>query len=213
MHSNKSGSQYVVTHSFLLSHHTTPQTCVPTGIEMIGCRKEWQWSKHYHSSRTDVVQSPHNPSASILHVVVPMAVIERKFAVEAAYQIPGWCWPVELGVLYDVAERSKFHIEIGSFCGKSFFPFVCGMQPNSRAICIDPIVLIGPNYVAPSEAWVAGVLSTTINELRRLRPDVEISHCREHSLAASPQAATVGRTSRHDLHRRGPQFCRSDSRH
>ena len=114
-----------------------------------------------------------------------MAVVDRKFAVEAAYQIPGWCWPVELGFLYDLAARSRFHIEIGCYCGKSLFPFVCGMPESSRALCIDPLVIVGCDSGMPSNEWITAVLNATISELRRLRPSCSIKHVREHSLAAS----------------------------
>ena len=60
------------------------------------------------------------------------------------------------------------------------------MPAKARAICIDPIVLIGgPTHMAPSADWVLGVLNQTLAELRRLRPDIEIIHLREHSLAAA----------------------------
>lgn len=87
--------------------------------------------------------------------------------VQRAYQIPGWAWPMELGVLWDELSSSKSHLEVGTFCGKSLLVSACAMPPESKLVWVDPLLTWG-NMV--SQEWIHTVLHATLDEIQRLVP-------------------------------------------
>lgn len=85
--------------------------------------------------------------------------------VQKAYQIPGWAWPTELGILWDELSASKSHLEVGTFCGKSLLVSACAMPPESRLVWVDPLISWG-NMV--SADWIHSVLHATLAEIDSL---------------------------------------------
>jgi len=115
-------------------------------------------------------------------------MLDRQKAVESCYLIPGWCWPVELGAIYDtIAERKpQTHVEVGSFCGRSLFAAAAAMPDKGQLIAIEPFIywdnlqnhLLGLN-------WWKQVFNTTLNSIRSHRPDLEIVHLELPSIKAA----------------------------
>lgn len=118
-----------------------------------------------------------------------MKVIDRQRAVEACYLIPGWCYPRELGALYDLFAGSTLHVELGTFCGKSLFVTGQTMADRGLLICVDPLDFASPgdHYHIPSADWVERVLGATTIELCLQRPDLVIKKWRTLSLDAARQ--------------------------
>ncbi len=56
--------------------------------------------------------------------------VARSRIISACYAIPGQCWPVELGWLFDELQHSKAHVEVGSYCGRSLLASCGGMQES-----------------------------------------------------------------------------------
>jgi hypothetical protein len=92
------------------------------------------------------------------------AIKYRANVIAAAYVIPGWMWPIELGWLFDMFAASRSHLEVGSFCGKSLFVTACGMGQQARAnkqcISVDPL-----GDSAAGGTWEAAVLKATCDEI------------------------------------------------
>lgn len=61
----------------------------------------------------------------------------KDLTLKKCYSIPGWCWPTELGWLFDTAKRSRSHIEIGTCCGRSLLATARGMPEGSRIVAVD----------------------------------------------------------------------------
>lgn len=66
-----------------------------------------------------------------------MDLSARDRRMHECYQIPGWMWPVEMGWLYDRFAKSKVHIEVGVFCGKSMWATTGGMSKDAKFYGID----------------------------------------------------------------------------
>jgi hypothetical protein len=116
-----------------------------------------------------------------------MPQVDRKRAIEACYLIPGWCFPMELGFIYDLVHGSRLHVELGSFCGRSMYAAVAAMAHGARAIAIDPLsyVLPSADFPLPSSHWPVAVWEATRDAMRAVRPDVTIEHVPKTSLDAA----------------------------
>jgi len=111
--------------------------------------------------------------------------MHRKEAVEKSYIIPGWTWPSELVWLYDNIQRSKLHVEVGSFCGRSLFASTAGMAPGSKVWSVDMIQDRGACARLPSDSWCLAVFQITLSALQRANPGTEYVVLNEGSLAAA----------------------------
>jgi hypothetical protein len=110
--------------------------------------------------------------------------------IEAAYQIPGWLWPRECFALYELAAKSRCHVEIGSYCGKSLWVFAHGMPKGSVIHTIDPHDYkeyneIVPGFSTPSKTWAADVFAITVRALQISRPDLIIEHHTSYSMSVA----------------------------
>jgi hypothetical protein len=124
------------------------------------------------------------------------SVSERQLAIQACYTIPGWCFPRELGAIYDLCHGSTLHVEIGTYCGRSLFAAVKSMAAG-RAIAIDPMEFEAKQslYPTPSEDWPRDVLAATLRALRRHRPDVAVELWQEPAFDAARRHDLSGITS------------------
>jgi len=111
---------------------------------------------------------------------------------QAAWQIPGWCWPRELDTLHRLAEEvnSKCHIEVGVFCGKSLWATANAMTSNSTLHLIDPMehewgIHHLPGFGLPSNEWATEVLEATLRALHKKRPDLEFKFHKMAGLTAA----------------------------
>jgi hypothetical protein len=113
--------------------------------------------------------------------------VERKQAIEACYIIPGWCFPTELGAIYDMVGRSRLHVELGTFCGRSLFAAVAALAADARVVAIDPLKFTCPSaeFPLPSAKWPAAVWQATLAAIREVRPDVVVEHWAKPSLDAA----------------------------
>jgi len=115
-------------------------------------------------------------------------MLDRKKTVESSYLIPGWCWPVELGAIYDVITQKKprTHVEVGSFCGKSLFVAAGAMPVGGRLITIEPFIEWDTvSLHMPSIHWWKQVFNTTLDSIKNHRPDLEILHLQMKSSHAA----------------------------
>ena len=101
-------------------------------------------------------------------------MIERHECVSACYEIPGLTWPSELCWLYDTCSKSKFHAEIGTYCGRSLMASCGGMSRDAFVVSIDN------DCEAIHPEWVKAVRHAT---LRRIQP--EVVEVNSDSLAAA----------------------------
>jgi cephalosporin hydroxylase len=108
-----------------------------------------------------------------------MPAIERQRAVESSYLIPGWCWPTELGALYDLLGDSTYHVDVGTFCGKSLYIAALAMPEGAQAWGVDAMVYHGH---APSMTWVQHVLEQTLAVAREQRRDVAVGWIKDDHL-------------------------------
>lgn len=111
-------------------------------------------------------------------------MIERHRAVTACYPIPGWCWPQELGAIYDLCRLSTCHVEIGSYCGRSFYAACASLEDKSQATAIEPLLLDDCGE-QPAPGWVLASLQATLNAVGAVRPDLRIEHWQTDSLVAA----------------------------
>jgi cephalosporin hydroxylase len=107
---------------------------------------------------------------------------DRQRSVESAYLIPGWAWPNELGVLWDMLGRSRLHVEVGAFCGKSLFMAAMSVPDGARVVGVDAMV---PHPHVPSMAWAENVLEETLTDARTKRPLVDVSWLKLDHLEAA----------------------------
>jgi hypothetical protein len=111
--------------------------------------------------------------------------MNRREAIERAYQIPGMCWPVELGALYDLFSGSTCHIEVGSFCGRSLFTSAMALGQDAKLHVVESFTgCIGESGSMPTPCpdWIPSVFIATIHAIQVHRPDIEITIHRESSL-------------------------------
>lgn len=57
--------------------------------------------------------------------------------IQLCYLVPGQTWPVELGWLLHNLQQSRFHAEIGTFCGRSLLASCGGMRKRAKVFSID----------------------------------------------------------------------------
>lgn len=113
-----------------------------------------------------------------------MKQLDRHQAVTACYQIPGWCWPRELGVIYDVCRLGRCHVEVGSYCGRSLYAACAALDDGAMATAVEPLLLEDCGQ-QPSPTWVPAVLRSTLNAIGEVRPDLAIDHWQTDSLDAA----------------------------
>lgn len=85
--------------------------------------------------------------------------------IDKAIMIPGMTWPRELHALAALFQHSEYHIEVGSFCGRSAYATAAGMHRTTqtkRLYLVDDISLIP---LVPSQEWCYQVLNNTIREI------------------------------------------------
>jgi len=115
-------------------------------------------------------------------------MLDREASVCKCYLIPGWCWPAELGAIYDlIAERQPMvHVEIGSFCGKSLFVTAAAMPPGSTLYSVEPFIYLESlkNHI-PGEVWWRKLYQATLESIRTHRPDIELIHLEKTSIEAA----------------------------
>lgn len=111
-------------------------------------------------------------------------MIDRNQAVTACYPIPGWCWPVELGAIYDLCKGSRCHVEVGSYCGRSFYAACSSLAERAMATAVEPMMLQDCGQ-QPSQGWALSVLRATLNAIAEVRPDLKLEHWQTDSLDAA----------------------------
>jgi len=109
-------------------------------------------------------------------------------SLQIAYNIPGEMWPSELVWLYHNLEKSKVHVEIGTFCGRSMFATCAGMKKESKVICVDANL----GYTAPV-SWIQNVRKSTI-EMAKSLTGVEVQLIESYSLDAARSVHNSGQT-------------------
>lgn len=101
--------------------------------------------------------------------------MNRHDAVVRCYQIPGMCWPAELGALYDLFAGSRRHVEIGSFCGRSLFVTAMTLSTDAELFAVEPFIGCEVDqFPLPSKCWQRGVLNLTIDAIHHHRPDIRV---------------------------------------
>lgn len=75
----------------------------------------------------------------------------------AAYQIPGWLWPIEQGWLAKAFPCSLHHVEIGVFCGRSLWCSCASMPVGASVVAVDDF-----SGCAMGADWQRAVLDATI---------------------------------------------------
>jgi len=113
--------------------------------------------------------------------------MSRREAIERAYQIPGMCWPVELGSLYDLFVGSTLHVEVGSFCGRSLFTSAMALGENATLYVVESFTGCSGeagSMPVPSDGWIRGVLGLTIDAIQNHRPDLTIIQTEKPSIEA-----------------------------
>ena len=74
-----------------------------------------------------------------------------------ANAIPGWMWPEELNWLYSFFAKSRRHVEIGTYCGRSLLMTCAGFKQRCNVIAVDDFSIADatPN-------WTKAVCQATI---------------------------------------------------
>lgn len=113
-----------------------------------------------------------------------MSAVERQRAIDSCFVIPGWCFPRELGAIYDLVCGSRLHVELGSFCGRSMYVAVAALAKGGKAIAVDPMKFEYPNAdpPVPSADWPAAVWQATCAAMKQIRTDVSVEHIAKPSL-------------------------------
>lgn len=109
----------------------------------------------------------------------------RQQVIQQCYQIPGQCWPVELGWLYDTFGRSRSHVEIGTYCGKSLYASCAGMEAGSRVVSVDNR---STGWSLVDAGWIAAVHDATM----KLLGHVELHDLDLHSIDAARHCDAAG---------------------
>lgn len=111
--------------------------------------------------------------------------MKRSEAVARCYQIPGMCWPTELGVLWDLFHGTTRHVEIGMYCGRSLFVTAMTAAEGAEIISIDPLTPCDQEkWPMPSPNWQRSILRATLNAIRHHRPDIVLKHLEQTSVDA-----------------------------
>lgn len=106
-------------------------------------------------------------------------------AVRRAYQIPGMCWPSELGALYRLFRGSLRHVEVGSFCGRSLFVTAMALGRDAELLAVEPFIgCEADEFPLPSAKWQRNTLYTTIEAIKEHRPDIQLQVIEAKSLDA-----------------------------
>jgi hypothetical protein len=108
-------------------------------------------------------------------------------AVEIAYSIPGQTWPSELRWLSSAFSESQLHVEVGVFCGQSFFVSCLGLPLNATAVAVD---LCDPSYGGTgfpcfSEKFVTVTRGLVFEAIKRHRPDLTLEFIGKASVDAA----------------------------
>lgn len=117
--------------------------------------------------------------------------MQRAEAIKRAYAIPGQCWPIELATLYNLCRDSTFHVEVGSYCGRSLFTSAMALAKNAKLYAVDPLISLDSIHLMPSETWWENVLSITIQTIREYRPDLQVRWLRCGSLDAAREITDI----------------------
>lgn len=111
--------------------------------------------------------------------------MDRHEAVTRCYQIPGMCWPAELGALYDLFAGSMRHVEVGSFCGRSLFVTAMTLGQEAELFAVEPFIGCEVDqFPLPSIEWQRDVLYATVEAIREHRPDIRLHVIEAKSLDA-----------------------------
>jgi len=111
--------------------------------------------------------------------------VNRQEAISRCYQIPGMCWPAELGALYDLFSGSTRHVEVGSFCGRSLFVTAMTLGRDAELFAVEPFFGCGDDrFPLPSTEWQRDTLYATAEAIREHRPDIRLNIIEEKSLDA-----------------------------
>jgi len=112
-------------------------------------------------------------------------------AVRRAYQIPGMCWPSELGALYRLFRGSTRHVEVGAFCGRSLFTTAMVLGRDAELIIVEPFLGCNADeFPLPGPRWQRQVLAATIAAIEHHRPDIRWTLLDNLSLDALPMIGT-----------------------
>lgn len=107
--------------------------------------------------------------------------------VEIAYSIPGQTWPCELRWLSTAFARSMVHIEVGVYCGRSFYVSCMGLPRGATAIAVDndSDPNVGTGFPHPCQDWVKTIRGMTIDSIKKHRPDLNVMSWLLSSIDAS----------------------------
>jgi len=115
----------------------------------------------------------------------------------AAHLIPGWCYIHEMTLIYELCRKSKIHVEIGTFCGKTTFIAACAMKNGSEIITVDAMKFgwiqdADPHFRVLFDdedeggiSWPEKILDLTIEGIKKLAPDTRVMVVKKPSLQAS----------------------------
>lgn len=113
--------------------------------------------------------------------------MRRQEAIRRAYQIPGMCWPAELGALFDLFSGSTKHVEVGAFCGRSLFTTSMALGKDAELIIVEPFVgCDADEFPLPGPNWQRLILHATLAAIEHHRPDIRWTIIEEKSLDALP---------------------------
>lgn len=101
--------------------------------------------------------------------------MDRADVMKHCYQIPGQCWPTELGWLYDTMSRSHAHAEVGVYCGRSLFASCRGMSEYADVVGVDDD---SAEWVV-DRPWITSVRQATYRSLH-----LQVKHLSMHSVDA-----------------------------
>lgn len=111
--------------------------------------------------------------------------MNRHEAVVRCYQIPGMCWPVELGELFDLFAGSRRHVEIGSFCGRSLFVTAMTLGTDAELFAVEPFIgCEADRFPMPSTDWQRDTFYATVAAIQEHRPDIRVQVIEAKSLDA-----------------------------
>lgn len=107
--------------------------------------------------------------------------------VEIAYSIPGQTWPRELTWLSTAFASSRVHVEVGVYCGRSFYVSCMGLPRGALAIAVDDDSEpnVGTGFAHPCPEWVPTIREMTLEAIRKARPDLTVEFWPESSIDAS----------------------------
>lgn len=113
--------------------------------------------------------------------------------VEIAYSIPGQTWPRELNWLRNAFNQSRVHVEVGVYCGRSFYVSCMGLPQGAVAIAVDDDSepTVGTGFPHLCDKWVKTNRGMTIDAIKLARPDLAVEFWKMSSLAASQKLLTL----------------------